>query len=74
MDPDDTDNSALVPPAPCVEAEILREGPALDASDEQWLSEASGRLRKHFREALYGAYAQFEDDDPQARPSWPGGR
>ncbi|MFO0646268.1 MAG: hypothetical protein U0326_08510 [Polyangiales bacterium] len=74
MNPDETPGPAPDLPAPCPEAEILREAATLDVEEEQWLRDASGRLRKHFREALYGAYAQFEEDDPHARPSRPVGR
>lgn len=74
MNPDETPGSPEDLPAPLPESEILRDGASLSADEEQWLRDASGRLRKHFREALYGAYAQLEEDDPLVRPSWPGGR
>lgn len=56
-----------------LDVSILREEAPADAEEAAWLKAASLRMRNHFRERLYGAYAQFEDDEETgSRPSWPG--
>lgn len=67
MNPDNPDDF------PPIDVSILREEAPVDAEEAEWLKAASLRMRAHFRERLFGAYAQFEDDEETgSRPSWPG--
>lgn len=75
MNTDDPQNPSSPDGRPSPEADILRERAPASDEEAQWLRDASLRMRRHFREALFGAYAQHDDDDEgDTRPSWPGRR
>lgn len=52
-------------------AALLGDAPGPDPDEEAWMAAADGRLLRHFRQALYGQYADLDEPDETTgvRPS-----